>query len=169
MLMQEVWKPVPGFVGIYEVSDQGSVRCMRARQGVTVGKILKGKTNKDGYVRVVLNNSPAAPKDMLVHVLVLSAFKGPRPEGKESRHLNGVPDDNRLDNLDWGTPVENAADRALHGTQVRGEKHSHAKLTDAQVQEIRASDLPQKQLGQAYGVTQQTISDIKTGRRRNKG
>lgn len=54
-----------------------------------------------------------------VHHLVLEAFVGPRPAGMETRHLNGVRADNRLENLAWGTPTENAADKIRHGTATR--------------------------------------------------
>jgi len=52
-----------------------------------------------------------------IHVLVLLAFVGPRPEGQQARHLNGNATDNRRVNLAWGTPKQNTADSIRHGTQ----------------------------------------------------
>ena len=45
-----------------------------------------------------------------VHRMVLEAFVGPCPEGMQCRHLNDVKNDNRLNNLAWGTRKENSAD-----------------------------------------------------------
>jgi hypothetical protein len=65
-----------------------------------------------------------------VHRLVLEAFVGPCPPGLECRHLNGRPDDNRLENLAWGTRLENVADSLEHGAQARGIRMGGAKLND---------------------------------------
>lgn len=73
-----------------------------------------------------------------VHQLVLGTFVGPRPEGMQCRHLNGNPADNRLCNLAWGTPEENREDCHNHDRYGRGEGHTMAVLTEAEVREIRA-------------------------------
>ena len=49
-----------------------------------------------------------------VHRLVLEAFVGPMPEAMETRHLDGNPANNCLDNLRYGTRAENEADKRLH-------------------------------------------------------
>lgn len=57
------------------------------------------------------------------------------------RHLNGRRDDNRLENLKWGTPGENAADRDAHGKTARGELNGRAKIDQSQallIQRMRA-------------------------------
>ncbi len=77
---------------------------------------------------------------MFVHRLVLLAFKGPRPDGQYCRHLNGVPTDNRLANLAWGTKSENTFDKVGHGT------HPHASKTTLSLIEIRGMALVARQL-----------------------
>jgi hypothetical protein len=67
--------------------------------------------------------------------------------------------------LQWKTQIENAADKLLHGTDGRGEKHPLAKLTEAQVREIRAATIPQKTLAAKFGVNRSTICQIKSGQR----
>lgn len=64
--------------------------------------------------------------------------------------------------LSWKTPAENQADRLIHGTDMRGQKHWAAKLTDHQVREIRtlSASLPQSQISKMFGVTATTINDI---------
>jgi hypothetical protein len=49
-----------------------------------------------------------------IHVLVLTTFVGPRPDGHEGCHNNGEPSDNRLVNLRWDTPCANQADKLVH-------------------------------------------------------
>jgi hypothetical protein len=53
----------------------------------------------------------------------------------QCRHLDGNRSNNRLDNLAWGTPLENGADKARHGT-AKGERNGRAKLTAAKVRRI---------------------------------
>src|SRR6478736_336647 len=163
---RDCWKAIPGFVGIYEVSNLGQVRRITSRQGTTAGRVLKGKKNRDGYLRVSLWNSPNPPVDKLVHVLVCEAFHGPRPAGMECRHLDGDPSNARADNLCWGTPVENAADRDRHGRQPRGETHHSARLTDAEVTAVRTAVGSQREIARRFGLSQQHVSDLKRGARR---
>src|SRR5215210_6870775 len=77
-------------------------------------------------------------KNFLVHRLILEAFVSPPPEGMVGRHFpDRDPSNNRIDNLSWGTPLQNTADRIAHGTVCWGEKHPMAKLNWAKVDEIR--------------------------------
>lgn len=64
--------------------------------------------------------------------------------------------------LRWATPVENAADKRIHGTVVEGEAHFYAKLTEADVRRIRqmAQTVPQKDLCPIFGVNANTISKV---------
>jgi hypothetical protein len=59
----------------------------------------------------------------------------------QGHHLNDIPSDNRLINLQWGTPRENAVRAIQNGrfvaAGVRGERHHQAKLSEDQVREIR--------------------------------
>ena len=102
-------------------------------------------------------------RSLSAHVFVLECFVGPRPEGMECRHLDGDKLNNAIDNLEWGTPMENYKDRLRHGTQVntKGERHGLAKLTDGQVRAIRQDDRVQRVIAEEYGVAPITISRIK--------
>jgi len=94
-MKEEEWLPITGLEG-YEVSNLGRVRSPK--------KILKLYTrNKYGHQRIGIKN-----RRYEVHRLVLETFSGPCPEGMECMHLNGIADDNRVENLRWGTRSENA-------------------------------------------------------------
>jgi hypothetical protein len=63
---------------------------------------------------------------MDVHVLVLTAFVGPCPDGNEALHFNDIPDDNRLSNLRWGTRSQNNHDAIRNGHRTYGRKIEEA-------------------------------------------
>jgi hypothetical protein len=69
--------------------------------------------------------------------------------------------------LRWATPSENQLDRSLHGTDNGGERNASAKLTAAQIQEIRAlkGQVFQRDIAARFGVTQQQVSRIQSGKR----
>src|SRR5690348_4369480 len=107
--MNEQWREVPDFPD-YEVSDQGRVRSYRRSQNP---RLLRPGKNSDGYPTIVLSNGSRTTFG--VHVLVLLAFVGPRPEGMLTRHLDGDNTNNVLTNLAYGTPHENNEDTIRHG------------------------------------------------------
>lgn len=129
--MPEV-RPVPGFPG-YFASDDGDI--LSEMKGPR--RRLLGKLDQDGYRRVTLVRD-GVHHYRSAHFLVLFTFVGPRPEGvREIRHLNGDRDDNRLENLAYGTSLENKADAREHGTLPVGEQNGRAKLNDDLVRELR--------------------------------
>ena len=114
--MEEVWKKVVGFEELYEVSSMGRVRCVgryveKLNHGTMVNayyvpRILAQHYVPEGYLMVNLN-SGKNQKGFRVHRLVAQAFI-PNPDNKPFiNHINGHPDDNRLENLEWCTPSEN--------------------------------------------------------------
>jgi hypothetical protein len=121
----ERWKPIEGYEDCYEVSDQGRVRSLPRlvhtltpagpRQRPIPGGVLAPGVRKDDRLSVVLHRE-GVRRTRLIHQLVGEAFLGRRPEGMECCHNNGDPQDNRADNLRWGTHKSNIADKERHGT-----------------------------------------------------
>lgn len=114
--MKEEWRPVVGFEGLYEVSDQGRVKSLSKLTGrgyLRPEMILKLSKMPKGYLAAQLRKDSKNYK-IRVHTLVLTSFVGPRPADQECRHLDGDPTNNRLDNLVWGTRAENMDDRNYH-------------------------------------------------------
>ncbi|UJL29943.1 HNH endonuclease [Mycolicibacterium vanbaalenii] len=136
----EQWRPIPGFEGYLEVSDQGRVRSLdrmtyvsKSRGGNPYwrrhkGRILDQMTHpRGGYKYITLSGGGKVRPNAKVHHLVLEAFVGPRPSGMECCHANDTPDDNRLVNLRWGTREDNEADKAANGgsAQARCKSGEH--------------------------------------------
>lgn len=119
---EEEWRPVVGYEGSYEVSDQGRVRSLdrtylRGTTRVVIrGRLLKFVTTRSGHLSLHLSID-GVTKGFLVHRLVALAFLGPPPTGKPYvLHGPGGPADNRLSNIRWGNAAENMEDAVKDGT-----------------------------------------------------
>lgn len=170
------WKDVPGWEEAYQVSTQGEVRSKdrlvytKNAHGVMgfrrfKGRVLRPGTLKKGYLMVTLTGPGRPRRYVCVHTLVLAAFRGPVPRGKECCHGNGVRSDNRLANLRYGTRSENAQDRKQNGVPwLKGEQCGSAKLTEADVKWIRAheAEVSMRKMGKRFGVAHGTIKSVLT-------
>lgn len=165
----ERWLPIGGWEDLYAVSDLGRVRSFprQTRRGVRGGNILTPWIRPDGYPEVVITCAGLRYKRM-VHHLVLETFIGPCPAGQEARHGPGGKLDARLVNLCWGTRAANVGpDRVRDKQSNRGERSGLAKLTWAQVVEIRAriadGETPTS-VAHSFGRHVQTIIDVIVGK-----
>lgn len=108
----EIWKPVRGYEGMYEVSDLGNVRSLdhivEFLDYGKKGKILKKTINACGYEVVSLTDFlNKKQRQWKVHRLVAEAFI-PNPLNKpQIDHINAIRDDNRVENLRWCSCKEN--------------------------------------------------------------
>ena len=110
--MQEQWKPVVGYEGLYEVSNLGNVRKSSTK------KVRKPFLNRQGYARVDLwkDNKHIS---YTVHRLVAKAFL-PNPDMKpEVNHIDENRLNNRVDNLEWCTRLENMHHGTLYERQSK--------------------------------------------------
>lgn len=100
----EIWRPVPGFEGLYDASDIGRVKNLCSGviypTAASVGHPYHSLSAKDASGRI---------RCSFVHVFVLSAFCGARPTGMVANHKNGDKKDNRIENLEWVSKGMNSA------------------------------------------------------------
>lgn len=159
--VDERWLPVVGYEGRYEVSDVGRVRSVTRvlRNGHRwAGRVLRIHKNPYGYPSIGLMMD-GRQKTKNIHRMVLDAFVGPNPD-MYCRHLDGNPENNKLENLKWGTQSQNSMDRVRHGTSNRGVNHGNSKLCDVDVWLIRECEGSQRRKAGFFGVSETTISEI---------
>ena len=110
--MEEEWKNIIGYEGIYQVSNFGRVRSLDrylyfgSQYCLFKGKIMK-QSNLKGYRTVMLSNNNHR-KRFLVHRLVGLAFIENINNKPQIDHINGIKSDNRVDNIRWVTDKENS-------------------------------------------------------------
>ena len=131
---------IPNFGSAYVVGDDGSV-WSRYRPGpgsalLNDWKQLKATPDNEMYPQVILCYN-RVKYSVKVHQLVCEAVYGNCPPGMQACHNNGNQQNNNWWNLRYDTPQNNQADRIIHGTDSRGEKHFLAKLTWDKVREMR--------------------------------
>lgn len=166
--MTEVWKPVTGFAGLYEVSDLGRVRApikLDAIGRMYSARELKLCKDRKGYAVVHLYKNRKR-KPVWVACLVAEVFIGPRPAGMQVCHCDGDKTNNCVSNLRYDTVKSNHADKRQHGTHREGSKINFAKLDEARVKAIKAL-LPTNThtaIAKQYGVSRPTISLIAEGK-----
>lgn len=158
----EEWKPVVGYEGFYEVSSLGNVRSVITKWGNPRRRPLKPRRHTGGYMRVNLCRNNTGAVDFYIHDLVLTAFVGPCPDGHERNHKDGRKANNAADNLEYVTRSQNMIHAMDTGLYPVGSKHGNAKLTEADVKEIRALRATQSPfaIAERFGVSYRTIHRI---------
>lgn len=116
----EIWKEIPGLEGKYSASNKGRIK---THIGIYMAKDrpLKLSSAPSGHLVVRIRYNDCT-KTESVHRLIARSFI-PNPENKEFiNHKNGIPYDNRIENLEWATPSENSKHSFTHlnrkGSQI---------------------------------------------------
>ena len=113
--MEEIWKDIEGYEGLYQVSNMGRVRSLRKniilRQGIT-----------RGYKRVILSTNDI-PKHYYIHRLVATAFISNPDNLPQVNHKDENKTNNCVDNLEWCTPKYNTN----YGTVIAKRARSKSK------------------------------------------
>ena len=131
--MEEIWKNIDDLGSTYEVSNLGRIRNSKTKRIKSI--VYDGHYCKFGYDCQI--NGERKRGWYRVHKAVAKAFL-PNPENKSTvNHIDGDKKNNRVDNLEWATPKE----QAIHARDVLksncGENNYNAQYTNSQVKEMR--------------------------------
>jgi len=171
--MNEVWKDIPEFEGLYQASTLGRIRSLDRRTisplwnqetQIHKGKILMPVATRDGKYHKVGLSKNGKYYQITVHRLIGKTFILNSEDKPMINHKNGIVTDNRVCNLEWVTDRENK----IHAINILGnglgERNGSAKLTKEQVLNIRilAQTLTNshKEIAQMFHISRRHICTI---------
>lgn len=139
----EIWKPIKGYEGLYEISNFGRVKRLPKWTRATYPFLLKEKImslshDKNGYAVLILTNAEGHKKMEKVHRLVAIAFIDNVFNYDQVNHKNEIKDDNCVSNLEWcdakynsnyGTRLKRISLARIGRTLTEGEKLAHRKAS----------------------------------------
>ena len=170
----EIWKDIPGYEGLYQVSNTGKVKSMNFRH-TGVPRILVQANFRCGYKFVNIYNADKKRKNRSVHRLVWEAFNGPIPSGMEINHKDENKTNNSLENLEIVTPKQNLnyGTRNIRGARSRMKPIAQIDIATGEIlKEYPSLTFAMKEYGtvvgsavtgyvkQAYGFKWKYLSDL---------
>lgn len=173
----EQWRDVPGYEGLYQISDFGRVRSIErsvlergGRVHKVPGRTTNGSRDHYGYLTFGLCKD-GKRRTVKVHRLVAEVFM-PNPDGlPQVNHKNGCKADNRVANLEWCTLCENMAHAGAHGlSNVSKAVKASAEARRRQI--VRSDGVRFDDAGsaaEAAGVTRGAIVAVLRGRNKTAG
>ena len=161
----EIWKDVVCAKLFASVSNLGNLKT-QDRMGLKKmckSRGIKSRITHNGYLRASINIKKGTYKTKMAHRLVAIAFI-PNPKNKPFiNHINGIKTDNRVENLEWCTALENARHAVDMGLTKRGEDKINSKLKESQVRIIKHSKERHCDLALQYNVSSTAIIRIRQG------
>lgn len=165
--VEEKWLAVSGYEGFYKVSNLGRVKSLHSMKK----KVLKTYISNNGYERVVLSKYGVVRK-YSVHRLVAEAFVPNVDSKQQVNHIDGNKHNNRADNLEWVTQVENQRHAVRTGLQpVIYNSPSRAKAVDMlNLDGVLVKTFPSAaEAERQTGVNNAHISSCCKGKRKSTG
>lgn len=128
----EIWKPIKGYEGLYEISNLGRVKALERtkvcnRGYVTIKEHFLKPNNcgTNGYYRVPLTNYKHTKKYYLIHRLVAETFI-PNPNNyPQVNHKDGNKENNTINNLEWCTVSFNMRHAYETGLRITNKKMAY--------------------------------------------
>jgi hypothetical protein len=168
--MQEIWKDVKGYEGVYQVSSLGRVKSLsREVNGRNGGKrvlperILKPADNGYGYELVMLSKKGKL-KGKVVHRLVAEAFI-PNPDNKkEVNHIDGIKNENYVENLEWVTRKENSRHAHENGFVKIAKGANHYKSKKVYSERLDKEFVSIKEVADYFFLSTTSVSKVLRGK-----
>ena len=172
--MEEIWKDVVGYEGIYMVSSLGRMLSKerivkRKKMGDYLQKesIIEGSDYHGYKVTSIAKNK--IRKNKFIHVLIAEAFLGAKPEKMEVCHADGDRKNNKIENLRYGSRSDNVRDAIKHGTHYtpfikKGSERSYAKINEVIAKQIKDSDESSYVLAKKLNISRALISNVRRGK-----
>lgn len=170
-MREEVWRDIKGYEGLYQVSNMGRIKRLERTFFDKSGhkqhpkeRILKPKTEQNGYLRVILCNGSGKRKTLLVHRLVCEAFHENSENKPYVNHIDENKANNKASNLEWCTVTENIN----HGTHNARVAKSLSKsvgqyTTDGKLIKVWQST---NEVERQLGFSHQSISAVSRGKQK---
>ena len=174
----EVWKDLPNYEGIYQISNYGSIRSLdhyvksKVNKRIQYGRVRKPQLSKKGYLQIsIIKNGKKLNTG--IHRLVAIAFIPNINNYEQVNHIDSNKLNNNVSNLEWCTNKQNA-DHATKNNLRRcnyGEKHHMTKLKDKDVFNVRkllSLGKTQTEIARIYNVSNTAIYYISKNRNHTK-
>lgn len=162
-MSKEIWKDIPNYEGHYQASTWGNVRSVdrfikhpMAKSGYQKrkGSILKSSTDKDGYLAHTLCKEGKCTR-FRSHRLILLTFN--KSSTDPVNHINGIKNDNRLENLEYCTTRQNEThkhtilkNKKRYGIRVLPSGKFHARIGYEGVTRYLGSYIDEEEAYSAY-------------------
>jgi hypothetical protein len=166
--MEEVWIDIEGYNGQYKLSNMGIIKSFKnkkVRDGIVL-KPRRTRKNNNWYLAVVVQDKGIRRSPRL-HRIVAEYFI-PNPENKrEVNHIDGDKNNNRVDNLEWSTPKENADHAKKTGLILKGENCPRSILTEEQVIMLRSRSYgygDKRRICKELGIDECTLFFVLSGK-----
>lgn len=166
------WKDIPGYEGLYQVSESGIVRSLdrivtqqgrgKAFDGKRKGRELKQHEQNNGYMIVQLCKN-GEKKAVTVHRLVAEAFLGRKECHQDVNHIDGNKKNNSANNLEWTTRRNNI----LHSYRILKRKKSNCKSVKCRETQEMFNSI--REAGKSTGTNPASISSMLNGRNKTAG
>lgn len=131
--MEEIWKPISNYEGLYEISNLGRVKSYVKDPK---GRILKQAVNKNGYSNVNLCKPGDIPRNFKVHRLVAEHFIPNEDKLPFVNHIDGNKSNNSASNLEWCTQSHNILEAYRLGLNYATGMKRVAKIKDGKIVSI---------------------------------
>jgi hypothetical protein len=167
--MEEIWYPIAGCEGRYEVSNLGQIRSIAREVNNNGGikflkeRILKPTYDQFGYPHVNIRGEGSFYRKRIHRIVAETLIPNPLKK-KEVNHIDNDPKNNCVSNLEWVTHYENMLHAKTQRRLNHGEKNPSAKLTEKDVLFIRGATMTDFEIAKKFGISKTYVYYVRTGR-----